>query len=238
MRRSVTTLALALAAAALLPIATPGEVVRLRDGSMLRGRLMNAEGDSLTFRLSIGASVKIPRSAVLAIVFDDSLAALAVVPSHPVADSPVAETGTGKVSVSFKDRRVSSKISIDKKVAWDEHVRSNYIVTEFFVDGKLLYSAIDSTMDKTIYKGQIKELKNDAELEDFTVEAPAGTHQCELVVRNQDPDTFRDDFEPQPLSTALVLDSFEIRAGGAVRIDVGIDKGAVRLGRPKLYRVE
>ena len=102
----------------------------------------------------------------------------------------------------------------------------------------MIASAEDSTMDKTIYKGHIQQLKNDIKLQDFTVEAPGGMHQVELVVRNRDSDTFRPDFDPEPLNVVLVLDDFDIRAGGAVRIDVGINRGTINLGRPKFYRLE
>ncbi len=239
MIKRVGLLAIGLSIVALLPAVTSGEVVRLRDGSTLRGRLVRVAGDSLTFRLNIGTPIVLLRPQVLSIAFDDSVAAAVIAaPAVPAGTTAAAATGKGRITVSFKDRELSSKISIDKKKQWDEHVLSNHIVVEFLVDGKALYTAEDSTMDKTIYKGHIQQLKNDIKLQDFTVEAPSGMHQVELVVRNRDSDTFRYDFDPEPLNVVLVLDDFDVRAGGAVRIDVGINRGTISLGRPKFYRLE
>jgi hypothetical protein len=225
---------LALAPALAGPVA--GEVVRLRDGSTLRGRLMAVAGDSLVVRLSVGPRITIHRSQVVAIAFDDSLAGELALPAAAV--KAPAPAGTGRITVAFKDKEVSSKISIDKKKAWDEHVRSNHIVVELLVNGRSVHAAVDTTMDKTIYKGHITQLKNDAMLEDFTVEVPAGTHQCEVIVRNFDEKTYRDDFDPEPLHAALVLDALEVKAGEGTRIEVGIDKGTLKMGHAKLYRVE
>lgn len=229
----------ALAAALFAPALAPAEVVRLRDGSSIHGRLLAVEGDSLTFRLSAGPRLKIHRSQVLAIAFDDSAgAALVAGPAAGAAVPAAPATGRGTIAVSFKDKRVSSKISVDKKKDWDAHVRSNHIVVQLIVNGDVVHSAVDSTMDKTIYKGHITQLRNDAALEDFIVEVPAGIHQCEVIIRNFDEETFREDFDPEPLHAALVLDQFEVRAGSGGRIEVGIDRGKMKLGRTKLYRVE
>ncbi|MDH4338675.1 MAG: hypothetical protein OEX18_15530, partial [Candidatus Krumholzibacteria bacterium] len=53
---------LALAGVMLLPALASGEMVRLRDGSSLRGRLLAVEGDSLILRLAIGPRVKVHRA--------------------------------------------------------------------------------------------------------------------------------------------------------------------------------
>jgi hypothetical protein len=230
----------ALACALLLPALASGEVVRLRDGSSMRGRLLAVEGDSLTFRLAIGPRVKIHREQILAIAFDDSLGAAVLAGPGAVA-SPLAAPvpqGTGKITVAFKDRSVSSKISIKRKKNWDEHARSNHIVLELLLDARVVYSVVDSTTDKTIYKGEITQLKNNTVLEDFSVEVPAGVYQLEVIVRNLDEQTFREDFDPEPLHAAIVIDNFEVRTDRGARVELGIDKGALKMGKGKFYRVQ
>ncbi len=232
MRRTIPALLLLVVALA-LPALASNEVVRLRDGSSLRGRLLAVEGDSLTFRLSVGPRVKIHRSQILSIVFDDTLA----VPGAPVTaplGPPETASGKGTIAVSFKNGKVSSKIAVKYKKDWEAHESSNAIVVELLLDGTVFYSAIDSTTDKKIYKGHITELKNDAILDDFTVEVPAGRYQCEVIVRNLDVETFREDFIPEPLHAALVLDDFEVPAGRGTRIETVIDKGLLRLGKAQL----
>jgi hypothetical protein len=228
-----------LAVAALAPSAAPGEVVRLKDASTLKGRLVHADGDSLTFRTSFG-TVRLGRSQIVWILFDDSTGAAApdlpggtgaVVPPPPAG-------GKGAIAVSFKDRELSSKIEIDKRRLWDEHVAANHIVVELLVDGKLLHTAVDSTMDKEIEKGHITQVKNDVELKDFSVEVPAGMCHATLIVRNADPDRFRDDFDPDPINLVLAINNLDVRAGEIMRVDVGINRGKLKMGKPKLYLVE
>jgi hypothetical protein len=219
--------------AVLLPVAVSGAVFRLKDGSTLRGKLVRVEGDSLTVRLNLGSTVKLHRSLVESIEFADSI----VTPTRvPVPATNTPPTGVGTIAVVFEDRNVSSKITIDKKKDWDAHVRSNHIIVELVVDGVVTYSAVDSTTDKTIYKGHEKQLKNTAELADFSVQVPAGVHRCSIVLRNRDPDTFRDDFEPSPLGAVLEFGELTVSPGGIARVDVRIDKGLLRMSSPRLYR--
>jgi hypothetical protein len=222
-----------------LPAVVPGEVVRLKDGSTLKGKLVRLEGDTLTVRLNMGAPIKVHRSLVEWIAFSDSASVPigGAVVAAPAGAAPVTTpAGTGTILVKFEDRNVTSKITIDKKQHWDEKMRSNHILVEFVVDGQIAYSAVDSTMDKTIYKGVEKEIKNDAEFADFEVSVPAGRHRCSLVVRNRDVDTFRESFDPAPISTVLDFDEITIDAGGIVRLDIKMDKGFLKTSSPKLYR--
>jgi hypothetical protein len=229
-RRAWSVLALAVL---LLPVVVFGAVIKLKDGSTLRGKLVRVDGDSLSVKLSIGSTVRLHRSLVESIEFTDSIVAPPPVSTQPTSTTP---KGVGTISVVFEDRNVSSKITIEKKKDWDAHVRSNDIIVELVVDGLVAYSAVDSTTDKTIYKGHEKQLKNDAELADFTVQVPAGPHRCSVVVRNRDPDTFRDDFEPSPLGAVLDLGEITVAPGGFARVDVRIDKGLLRMSSPRLYR--
>ncbi len=235
-RRVLLVMGGVVALAVLLPAMVPGEVVRLKDGSTLKGRLLRVDGDSLTIRLSVGVPIKVHRNAVESIVFSDSIPpSPAAVPAVAGA-GPADPAGVGTVSIKFEDRNVSSKITVDKKKHWDEKVASNAIVVQFVVDGAVKYTAIDTTTDKTIYHGHDKQLKNDAELADFDIEVPAGARRCKLVVRNQDPDTFRDSFDPAPINAVLDLGEVYVRPGGLVRVDVQIDKGFLRTSSPKLER--
>ncbi|HEU4930332.1 MAG TPA: hypothetical protein VFU38_10930 [Candidatus Krumholzibacteria bacterium] len=232
--RSAAVLAVAGLVAAVISQRAVGETVRLKDGSTLKGRLVRVDGDTLTVRLAIGAPVKVHRAQVESILFTDSLAVPAV--SKPmVAAPPPATAGTGTIAVKFEDRKVSSKITIEKRKDWDHKVRSNHILVEFVVDGAVIYTAADTTMDKTVYRGDEKDLKNDAKLEDFAVQVPAGRHACTLLVRNRDPDTFYESFDPEPLTTVLEFGEVTVENGAVVRLDIKMDKGLLRMSSPRLY---
>jgi len=214
------------------PDAAPAEIVRLRDASSLNGRLVSVQGDSLTFRLGVGPTVRLHRAQVLAIVFYDTAAPAAAGVVEAVA------TGSGTIEVAFKDRELSSKIAIELKKDWDGHVHANHIVVEFLVDGVVSFTAVDSTMDKRIYHGHETQMKNDIKLPDFTVAVPAGMRQCKLIVRNRGVDEYRAAFDPEPLNMVLAFNNLAVRPGEITRLDVGLARGKLRMGKPRLYRIE
>ena len=220
----------------MIPAMAGGEVVKLKDDSTVRGRLVQVDGDTLVFRSTFG-TLRFHRDQVVSIVFDDSVWAEIAAPA-PAAGGAVTAQGKGRIEVGFKDRNVSSKIAIDLKKDWDEHIAANHIVVELFVDGALAYTAIDSTMDKRIYKGHTTIMKNDAELKDFGVEVASGHHTLRLVVRNADTETYRTFFDPAPLDIVLAVDDVEVRPGLSYRLDVRISKGILRLGQPRLENLD
>jgi hypothetical protein len=209
----------------MLPVAAPGETVKLKDQSVVRGRLVEVRGDSLVFRSSFGV-LRLHRDQVVSIVFDDSAAAVAPIPTA-VPAKPA--TGRSRIEVVFKDRDLSSKIGIELKKNWDEHVRANSIVTELFIDGHLAYSVVDSTTDKRIYHGHTTVMKNDVELADFGVDVASGLHHARLVVRNAGGVTHRKFFEPEPLDKVLAIDNLELVPGEIYRVHVEISKGRFKI---------
>ncbi len=229
------SVALVVALALLVPVLAPSEVIRLKDGSMLKGKLVRVDGDTLTIRLSVGAPVKVHRAQVESIAFSDSIATNPAKPAGAVGAAQAKPTGTSTVMVRFEDRKVSSRITINKKNDWDAKIRSNGIVVEFVVDGVIAYTAVDTVMDKTIYLGEEKKIKNDAELQDFEVHVASGRRRCKLVVRNVDPDTFGGSFDPAPVNTVLDFDDFTVEPGAIMRFDIKFDKGFLKTASPRLY---
>jgi len=226
----------------IVPAASSGEVVKLKDQSTVRGRLVQVAGDTLVFKSTFG-TLRIHRSQVISIVFDDSLGSVALVPTPAPAPS-VADDGTAipagkaRIEVAFKDRELSSKIAVQLKKNWDAHVRSNHILVELLVDGRIAYSYADTTMDKTINKGHTTELKNEVELTDFGVDVPSGLHHAKLVVHNRDVVTYRKDFVPEPIDMVVPFDNLEIRPGEVYRLDVGISKGKLKMGSARLVPIK
>jgi hypothetical protein len=209
-------------AALVIPAVAPGETVKLKDQSTVRGRLVEVRGDSLVFRSSFG-TLRLHRDQVVSIVFDDSAAAAIVTAVPAVPAKP--PSGKSRIEVVFKDRDLSSKIGIELKKNWDDHVRANQIITELYVDGRVAYSTVDSTTDKRIYHGHTTVMKNDVELADFGVDVPSGIHHARLVVRNAGGATHRQFFEPEPLDKVLALDNLELAPGEIYRVHVAISKG-------------
>jgi hypothetical protein len=222
----------------MIPAASSSEVVKLRDQSVVRGRLVSVDGDTLMFKSTFG-TLRFHRQQVISIVFDDSAESVALVPA-PTTTTPnnAAPAGRGRIEVVFKDRQLSSKIGIDLRKDWDEHVRSNHILVELLVDGRVAYSTADTTMDKTINKGHRTELKNEIELADFGVDVESGLHHAKIVVRNRDTITYRKDFEPEPIDMVVPFDNLEIRPGEVYRLDLGISKGKLKMGQARLVPIK
>src|SRR5882672_1737303 len=122
---SVRWLRLVWLLAILAPAAAPGEVVKLKDQSTVRGRLVQVVGDTLVFKSTFG-TLRFHRSQVISIVFDDSLGAT-ILTTTPASPSEAATGGKARIEVAFKDHELSSKIQIQLKKDWDAHVRSNHI---------------------------------------------------------------------------------------------------------------
>jgi hypothetical protein len=207
-----------------VPAASPGEVVRLKDESIVRGRLVQVSGDTLVFRSSFG-TLRLHRDLVLSIVFDDSALAL----QAPIAAPAKAPVGKGRIEIVFKDRELSSKVAIDLKKDWDARVAANHIVTELFIDGHPAYSVVDTTMDKRIYQGHTTIMRNDVELKDFGVDVASGTHHAQLVIRNAGTVTHQDVFKGDPLDKVLAIDNLELKAGEIYRVHVQISKGRLKI---------
>jgi hypothetical protein len=216
----------------MIPAASPGEVVKLKDQSTVRGRLVQVAGDTLVFKSTFGM-LRFHRNQVVSIVFDDSLGSAALNPAPATVPA-----GKARIEVAFKDRELSSKIAIQLKKDWDAHVRSNQILVELLVDGRTVYSVADTTMDKTLNKGHTTELKNDIELADFGVDVTSGLHHAKLVVRNRDVITYRKDFVPEPLDMVIPFDNLEIRPGEVYRLDLAISKGKLKMGSARLVPIK
>jgi hypothetical protein len=226
---------------ACLPAVGVGDVVRLKDGSTIKGTVVSLVGDTLSVRTSFGATLRVPRATIALVSFTDSLTAIppalsATQPAKPAARP--APNRSGQIGITFVDDKLSSKIEVERRRDESGHLRANWIEVLLFVDDAVVYSTIDSTMDKTIYNGPVRVYKNTIELEDFHVDVPAGFHHAALVVRNVGFDEYKDDFDGGPLDVRLNLDNMQVAAGKTVRVRVGIDRGKLRMGKPSFKREE
>ena len=90
----------------MIPAASSSEVVKLRDQSVVRGRLVSVDGDTLVFKSTFG-TLRFHRQQVISIVFDDSAESVALVPA-PTTTTPTnaAPAGRGRIEVVFKDRQL------------------------------------------------------------------------------------------------------------------------------------
>ena len=225
-------------ACALVLLAAPSillsDILYLKDGSRIPGRVISFEGDTLFYAPSYGGKISVHRDEVAKIIYDES---------EDTGTMPVTKTqptGPGVVSVTFKDDKLTSKIKETKKTKKfkEELLKANWIEQLLIIGRDTVYSRVDTTMDKTIYQGHEKLYKNTIRLEDMTATIESGVYQCVVVIRNLGAETHKDAFDEGPLDLRLEFQTVGIHPDQTTRLQIGIKKGMLRLGRPKLYQVE
>jgi len=237
--RGLILLAVISTIAALTTVPSSGDTLHLRDGSRLNGKVVSIVNDTLSFK-AFGNVVRIPRASILLIDFTDSLqAAPNRMPGAPALQASAGvDTGMGTFAVDFKDRNLSSKIKVYKMKDYDGHVAANTIVQSLSVDGDIMFLVADSTTDKVVYKGRDRELKNDVKLEDVEIQVPAGVYDFEIRVRNVGAMDYYDAFVGDPVDLVIAIDNVRILPDRTKRIQLGLKRGKLGMGKMSLYRVD
>jgi hypothetical protein len=218
---------------AILPAVLQGEILVLKDGSELKGRIVSIQGDTLVFEPSFGGTISIHRDKIARIIYDES-GERAVVPAEKKV------SGSGVLKLVFDQNKLTSKVAVTQKLKShkDEVIRANWIEQLVIVGTDTVFSRVDTTMDKTVYKGHERLYKNNVKLEDVQVPVKAGIHRCVLVVRNTGAQSHADVFDEGPLELTLSFDTVNIAPDQTTTLKVGIKKGFLRMGAPKLVAVE
>jgi hypothetical protein len=221
-------------AALVVPAILQGEILYLKDGSELKGKVVSFEGDTLVFAPNFGGRITVHRRDILKLVLDESGAA-----EPTPAGKPAKLEGPGTISVVFKQDKLNSKIAVTKKTKSieSEIERANWIQQLLIVDSDTVFARIDTTTDKKIYKGHEKELKNTMRLEDMKVTVDAGVHQCIVVVRNLGMKEYADEFREGPLDMVLEFSTVGVYTNQTTTLQVGIAKGFMKMGSPKFVDV-
>ena len=233
-----------LAALLLIPALTVGDTVFLNDGSSLKGEVESFANDTLVFNATFG-SVRIPRARIDYIVFGDSiivpstgLGGAAAVGAGAAVVAANAEPDSGDIVVTFKDRMLSSKIKVSKKKDEEGHLRANTILQVLLVNGDTAWVYADTTMDKTIYKGPDRIYKNSIELQDIRVRVPAGVHAVSLIVFNLGEEEYAKRFDGKPLHLEYAIGDLRVDPSSERRVNMGISKGKLSMGKPRFQKLE
>lgn len=217
----------------LSPCLLQAEVLFLKDGSSLVGKVLRVEGDTLYFQPSFGGAVlKFSRSNIERVQFDESEKGR----SLDQYGMPAASTADpGSLIVRFDGMSLSNKIIVHRKRNYKEHERANAIRSSLVVDGLEVASVIDSTMEKVYREGPDTYLKNTFTVPDFHVALAAGPHSCLILIKNVGIASFKNAFEFAPLDLSLNVDNVVVYSGRITTIEIGKKRGALKLGMPTLY---
>ena len=230
MRRFVAFL---LCAGLFAPVLLRSETLHLKDGSVVKGRFVKTERDTVFFETTFGTSMRVHKDKVSRIDFGESLS-----PAAGVPDSTVRTTEEpGTLLVSFEDFKLTSKIVMERRGNRSEYERENAIEQAVFVDQKKVHSVVDSTTDKVVRSGPETTLRNDARPVELRVQVAAGTHQCTIAFSNSGVKQFEARFDPSPLAKKLVLDGIVVKPKQTTVLRVGLKHKAWRVGKTELVRI-
>lgn len=218
MKRRFIVLCLVLAAPGLLQ----SEVLKLRDGSVINGRLVRMESDTLYFETSFGSTLAIHRSGVVRIEFEPAAGSPAGEPLDGRSLQTAAEAGT--LAVRFDDFQLTSRIVVKRGGDRDAYARANAIEQSLMVGDRKAHSVVDSLTDKIVRKGPETVLRNDAKPVDFKVTLPAGIYSCAVVFHNPYASEFEDSFDPSPLEKRLVLEPVIVEPANTTRLRVDLKR--------------
>ncbi len=218
---------------AVAPASIHGEVVFLKDGSNFKGSLVKLVSDTLYFKTSFGAEIRIPRNKILRVDFADSLPSWSAtgMPSPP----PSMPEAPGTLHVEFDEVKVLSTISVHRDRDREGHERENTIEFVLIVDGRTVYTAADSTTDKVIKKGAEVMIRNRKEPESIKVGLTPGLHRVTVILANRRGGKYRDRLENGGLNKRVSADNVLILSGETRHFTVGLKRKKFGLSRSQLY---
>ncbi|MCZ6766886.1 MAG: hypothetical protein O7D32_08130 [bacterium] len=215
----------------LIPTFIYGEILHLKDGSMIKGKVISFEGDTLHFMTSFGSELRIHKDNVLRIEFTD----------EPMAPPPVlggpTSTEPGSLIVRFSKMKLTSKISVHRNQDREGHELENAIEQSLTISGKKVFSRVDTTTDKIIYKGPETVLKNEFKPVEMRVGMPAGIYQVKIAIVNPYVEKYVKSFPDEPLYKDVFVDAVVINAGGFTVVQVGKRRKRLGLAGYELYAV-
>ena len=212
----------------LVPSVIQGEVIYLKDGSTLNGKLVRIVADTLYFKTSFGAELPVPRASVLRIDFAEASQVGGSV--HTMN----TDTGIGSLIVYFDDFELTSKISMHRGRDEEGHIRENSIQQMLLVNEDLVFSHIDSTTDKTIRDGTETRLQNKMKPKEMRVGLKPGIYSCQVVFGNSFANQYKDRFDPRPLRKEVVINNVEISSNSKTVFQIELKKKKLGLGGTEL----
>jgi hypothetical protein len=215
-----------------LPIVTQSEVLYLKDGSTIQGKLKRLVNDTLYFETSFGSSIRVPRAQVARIDFAD--APLVQPPAAGAAAVGVQSSVPGTVMVSFDKVKLSSKVSVERGKDEAAILCANRIECALYMGSDKVYSQIDSVTDKTIREGPETRFRNDMVPQDFKVAVPPGSYQCRFFIGNVVPEGYEQRFVGDPLDKRLLVENVEVLPARTTQLRIGV-KRKMKIGTPQLF---
>lgn len=212
-----------------VPLLSNGEMLYLRDGSVLKATIKALDADSIHVVTSFGRAIAFARADVIRIEFSDSAAG-----SNRSIGYPPATAEPGSLLVMFDSQELSSKVVVNRNKDLARSLAANAIEELLYIDNEVAYSYVDTTMDKTIRNGAEKIYKNTITLQDIRIALPAGPHALRLVIASRGRMEERESFEYEPLLETLERSNTMIYPGKTTRLVIEVKRRKWGMGGTEL----
>jgi hypothetical protein len=217
---------------AFLPALIRGEVLYLKDGSSIQGKLLRLVNDTLYFETSFGSEVRVPRDQVARVEFSPS-----TVPSPVATHVPFQSELAGTVLVNFEKFKVSSRVSVHRDKEKAAILRANAIECALYLGSVKAFSTVDSVADEEIREGPDTVYRNDMTPARIKVAVAPGSYQCRLFLRNVARAEEAEYFVGDPLEKDLLVENVKILPGETTQLRVGM-KRKMKIGSAQLFVFE
>lgn len=216
------------------PVLAMGDVIYLKDGSRIKGRVVELVRDTLTIETTFGSRLKVARSEVVSVDFVEGVER--VTPTSPPEVEQVSDA-PGTLLVYFDKFELTSRISVHRDKDRQGHERANAIDQVLMVNGEIAWTYTDSVTDKVIHKGVETVLKNDFTPHPMRVVAPIGKHRCTIQIANTYEGDYNDRFVDK-IDKKIHIDLVAITPRETTVIRLGLRKRKWGLGGTELVQLE
>jgi hypothetical protein len=212
-----------------LPVLSQSEVLYLKDGSTIQGKLVRFVNDTLYFETSFGPEVRVPREKVMRIDFVESALQPGLMQTVPQQSS-----APGTLMVSFEEFHLTSRVNVHRGKNREALTQANSIELALYVGSDKVHSEIDSVTDKEIREGPDTALRNDMSPTDFKVAVASGTYQCRVFFGNSMVGDYKDYFATGPHEKKLLVENVKILPAETTQLRIGM-KRKMKFGAAQLY---
>ena len=222
----------AILAILVIPILALGEVIYLKDGTSIKGKIVEVESDTLVVDTDYGR-VRIPKDKILRIDYSDE----AKPPPAAARDTlRYQSTEAGTLSVSFDSFRFTSRIVVERNDPnRAEYELANTIEQRLIVDGVVRHTYRDTVTDKLVYRGREIVLKNDMKPEAFKVALAPGSYTCRVHILTARGTDEKYEYQDDPVDETLALGVVDIAPGRISDYRIGSRKKKWGLGGRELF---
>lgn len=225
--------ALLLALLLTAPGAARGETlhrVTLLDGSVLQGRLIAMDDSLLILHTDFADSLRIARDRVKEISFVTGDAA-PTAPAAPAAPAAAPPAGVGQLEIALIGDQPRASARYRRPGDRERMLDLSALYFKVFIDGALVYSDVDTTIEKEYSDRNWTFLRNDHEFPPVTLSVPAGSHRVLVVVGNELDRLVAGEKQSQLCSAELLVEEVLVRPDEKTRLAIAGDGSRFRYGR-------